>query len=196
MYERGALDADHDDLNPFYYQHYYFYRRGYNDARRQSRGGPGALVRRWALVLLFGLAVAGIGWFLAGALGLGRSRAGDLPTPALPQLGLATTPSAAPSAAPPTPTPAPSPSPPPQLQVGGRAKIVNVGDAPLRARAKPGLAQTIRVVARFPLNSEVALVEGPTVADGLTWWRIKGDVGEGWSAERSAEGLVFLEPLP
>jgi hypothetical protein len=51
-------------------------------------------------------------------------------------------------------------------------------------------------VVRFPQDTEVTITEGPQQADGLTWWRIKAEAGEGWSAERSAEGLVFLEPLP
>src|SRR5215216_4127072 len=37
MYERGAADADQGEPHPFYYQHYYHYRRGYDRARRRLR---------------------------------------------------------------------------------------------------------------------------------------------------------------
>ncbi|MBX0328974.1 hypothetical protein K2Z83_14950 [Oscillochloris sp. ZM17-4] len=73
---------------------------------------------------------------------------------------------------------------------------MNVNDSSLRARAAPGLAGSIRVVARFPEGSEVTVIEGPAQVDGLTWWRIGGDAGEGWSAERSSDDVLFLEPLP
>jgi hypothetical protein len=89
-----------------------------------------------------------------------------------------------------------TPTAQPVLRVGGRARVVNVGDAPLRARSKPGLVASNRIAARFPQGAEVTISAGPTRANGLIWWRIKGGAGEGWSAERSAEGLVFLEALP
>lgn len=37
MYERGVLDAEQDDLNLFYYQHYYHYRKGYDRTRRRLK---------------------------------------------------------------------------------------------------------------------------------------------------------------
>jgi hypothetical protein len=196
MYERGILDAAHDDLNTFYYQHYYYYRRGYNDARRKQRGGALLLLRAWGLPLL---AIVALG--LAGAAVFFWLRSpGSQPEPLTPVPTLAGTfssPTAPPAARPTSvPTVAASPTPVPVLRVGGRVRVVNVGDSPLRARAGPGLAKANRVVARFPLNSEVVITQGPQQSDGLTWWRIKGDAGEGWSAERSAEGLVFLEALP
>src|SRR5262245_25446872 len=40
MFERGVRDAEQDDLNPFYYQHYYYYRQGYDKARRRLRRDP------------------------------------------------------------------------------------------------------------------------------------------------------------
>ncbi|MEI7643508.1 MAG: SH3 domain-containing protein [Chloroflexales bacterium] len=195
MYERGAVDAARDDLNTFYYQHYYYYRRGYDDARRQQRGGPFARLPAWVLPTLIavGLALAGIAvlWLLAS-----RSQ---------PEL-LAPTPTLAPSTVSATalPTAPPSPSPiviitptvTPVLRFGGHARVANVGDTLLRARAKPGTALSNPTVVRFPEGAVVVITGGPQQADGLTWWRIKTDVGEGWSADHSAEGLVFLEPLP
>mgnify|MGYP007071095895 FL=1 len=40
MYRRGVADAEHGEPHPFYYQHYYQYRRAYDNARR-SKGLPG-----------------------------------------------------------------------------------------------------------------------------------------------------------
>jgi hypothetical protein len=193
MYERGALDAEHDDLNTFYYQHYYYYRRGYDEARRQLRSGPIARLAPWlvALVLAVGLAAAGLiaFWYLSP-----QSQAGTAAPTTTPGSAAGVTASAArPS---PTPTAPPSPTPAPTLRVGGRARVVNIGDSTLRARVEPSLAQSSQIVARFPQGSEVSIAEGPVQADGLTWWRIQGEAGEGWSAERSAEGVAFLEPLP
>ena len=43
MYQRGVADAERGELHPFYYQHYYHYRRGYDrgagyfDPRRTHR---------------------------------------------------------------------------------------------------------------------------------------------------------------
>ena len=38
MAQRGADDAAHgDEPNPFYYQHYYHYRRSYNRMRQRQR---------------------------------------------------------------------------------------------------------------------------------------------------------------
>jgi hypothetical protein len=193
MYERGALDAAHDDLNTFYYQHYYYYRRGYDDARRQQRGGPLARMPAWLLPLITILAAAGVaGFWLLSPHSQPESPA-PAPTLANAFVSLTASPVAQPS---PSPAVTVSPPAPPVLRIGIRARVVNVGNSPLRARAKPGLAQSNKVVVRFPQGAEVMISDGPTQADGLTWWRIRGDAGEGWSAERSAEGLIFLEPIP
>jgi hypothetical protein len=192
MYERGALDAEHDDLNAFYYQHYYYYRRGYNDTRRQRRGGVFALrpALGWLLAALALALVGGTYWLLP------RGEAGSAAVATAVSITAAPQATAQPAALILTPTPMPAPTPAPALRVGGRARVVNVGDSTLRARADAGLAEAIRVVARFPQGSVVTIVEGPKDADGLVWWRISGEAGEGWSAERSPEGVVFLEPLP
>jgi hypothetical protein len=193
MYERGALDAEHDDLNTFYYQHYYYYRRGYDNARRQLRSGLLSRVAPWLLAVAATIALAAAGlaafWYLSPP----SQASVELPT-ATPRSTLVL----APTAAPPSPTPSatPAPTPVPVLHVGGRARVVNLGDSTLRARAQPSLARSIRIVARFAQGNEVSITDGPVQADGLTWWRIQGPPGEGWSAERSPENLVFLEALP
>ncbi|NTV63795.1 MAG: SH3 domain-containing protein, partial [Oscillochloris sp.] len=89
-----------------------------------------------------------------------------------------------------------TPTPGPTLRVGGQARVVNVGNAFLRARDRPGLDQSIHVVARFPAGSSVSILEGPRQIDGINWWRISGNPGDGWSAERTADGTLLLEALP
>jgi hypothetical protein len=187
MYERGALDAEHDELNDFYYQHYYYYRRGYDDARRRSRA-RGGLPLTMLLAALMAAALAAGAWWL-----LGRERAPVATAPAV------TAPAVAPTARPTlTPRPTASPTAPPTavpaLAVGGRARVVDLGGAPLRAREAPSLQA--RVTARIPAGSEVTLLEGPVDADGYTWWRVEASGAAGWAAGRSAEGVVFLEVVP
>jgi hypothetical protein len=41
---------------------------------------------------------------------------------------------------------------------------------------------------------QVMIVDGPVVADNYTWWRVEGETGSGWSAERSQEGNLWLIP--
>lgn len=194
MYELGALDAEHDDLNAFYYQHYYYYRKGYDEARRQIRGGLAVLRPEWLLAVVAVLAIAGVAaWLLSSFDVAGMVMA----TPTAERAAVATV-TATPASASPTaaPTPTPAPTRPPTMRVGGQARVVNVGDSTLRAREEPGLTTSSRIVARFPDGSQVTVVEGPQEADGLTWWRVSGAEGEGWSAERSPDGVVLLEPLP
>jgi hypothetical protein len=95
------------------------------------------------------------------------------------------------------PTAAPRPTVtatlPPVLAVGGRARLVNLNGAPLRAREAPGLTA---VVGRIPEGSEVAISEGPVEADGYTWWRVEAEGVSGWVAASSPEGVTFLEVIP
>lgn len=195
MYQRGAQDAEYDELNPFYYQHYYYYRLGYNTARRQQRRrfdtvgfsgsrlavGMGALV---LVALLAGVAwwMQAAGWPVGGGVASTRVTSERVPTVA------------APTVAPPTPTLLPPTAPPPPtLRAGGLAVVVNVGTAQLRARQRPGLTQPVQ--ARIAEGAQVTLLEGPVEADGYIWWRVEGAGGSGWCAERSAEGLPWLAPV-
>jgi hypothetical protein len=188
MYDRGALDAEHDELNPFYYQHYYYYRRGYDDARRQIRRGPGA--RR--APLLIAMAAAAVIAFAAGFWLFGRPTPGAALAPTAQPAALATArPTARPTA---TPRPTVTATVAPTLAVGGRARLVNLNGSPLRAREAPGLAAAI--VGRIPEGSEVAIGEGPVEADGYTWWRVEAEGVAGWVAASSPEGVSFLEVIP
>lgn len=195
MYERGALDADNDDLNLFYYQHYYYYRKGYDESRRRLRrpdqaARPG-LPRAPVLAALLAVIVAAAGGLWAFTT-LGQ---GERPAAAAPPTSQAR-PTARPTARPaPSPTAAPTDTPAPQLAVGRRARVVTQDGSPLRMRDGPG--QGGRLLARVPANTEVELLEGPVEADGYEWWRIRASESEGWSAGRALDGSAsFLEPLP
>ncbi len=197
MYERGVEDAAHDELNSFYYQHYYYYRRGYDETRRYMRRtggdqpGPPQPHRRRLLVGFIILVLAGIG--LAVLLPMQRDNNADTEnTPRIERIPAAAE-SAVANVQPPTQTPPPPPSPTPEgLYVGRSARVANVGATPLLARSEPGTQYPVQ--ARFPEHMQVTIVDGPVVADNYTWWRVEGATGNGWSAERSQEGNLWLIP--
>ncbi len=190
MYELGAADAERGEFNPFYYQHYYYYRLGYDSVRRRKRPRS-AIIGSLILIGSIGVLFIGALVWLSGRLG----------PAAVAQPGITTTVIVfveTPSPIPPTPTTQPSPTPsptpePPRLQIGARAVVVNIGESALRLRALPGL--TARVIARIPAGREVVLLEGPVVADGYTWWRVAVGSQSGWCAVTTPDGVNFLEPL-
>jgi hypothetical protein len=69
------------------------------------------------------------------------------------------------------------------LVVGERARVIARDGVRLRSEASREAA----VVAQLPVSSLVQVVDGPFVADGFFWWRVKvvgsdqtGLVAEGW----------------
>lgn len=68
------------------------------------------------------------------------------------------------------------------LIVGGYAIVVDTGSQALLARAEAGTEYEI--VSRFPEGSRLIVLEGPVTADGFNWWKMRGDDGEGWCADR------------
>ncbi len=84
-----------------------------------------------------------------------------------------------------TPTIAPTPTatPPGAIAIGGFVKITDAGPQGLSFRDAPGL-QTQRL-RYLPDSTVMRVVDGPSEADGLTWWKLQNlndpnDVG--WSA--------------
>jgi len=197
MFERGKRDAEQDELNPFYYQHYYHYRRGYDKARRSIRHAPPGASQPSAVgrlpLLGFGLLVlVALGALAYGAWGrgdTGLSRSAGVRAVESPAAS-ASIPTRIPRV--PTDTPLPPTLPPPVLQIQGAAQVVNLSGGPLRLRAGAGVKQ--KVVGRLPEGTEVKLLEGPVEADGYTWWRVEAGESSGWVAERSQEGVVWLQP--
>lgn len=198
MFERGVRDAEQDELNPFYYQHYYHYRRGYDKARRSLRhtatadrgGGQRLGLPALGVGLLVLLAVGVLAYGLWGRSSAGITRSAGVRADTTPVASSVVIPTRIPRV--PTGTPAPPTPPPPALQLQGAAVVVNLSGNPLRMRAGAGVKQ--KVVGRLPEGSEVKLVEGPVEADGYNWWRVESGGGSGWVAERSPEGVAWLQP--
>ncbi|NJN67248.1 MAG: SH3 domain-containing protein [Chloroflexaceae bacterium] len=198
MYRLGVQDAEQGSLNLFYYQHYYYYRQGYDRSRRlqQSASLLKALsAHRLLLSLSFALVLIAI---LSGVGFLIRrdSEARIVPTTAPTNpLEHRVVERPIPSPRPPTVTPiTPTATPDtPTIYAGGLAEVVNVGDAALLVRSEPGLSHAVQV--RLPEGTRVTILEGPIEADNYVWWRIESEHGAGWSAERRADGTPWLQPL-
>jgi len=193
MYRRGVADAAQGEPHPFYYQHYYQYRKGYDRARR-SRGLAGGYQTLYRQRRVWLLAAAGI--MLAGAaiffFNRWRSPAAtaQISTPAPAIVAATRLPTRTPIFPTPTPTPTEMPA---VLQVGGSAQVVNIEGSVLRGRQQPNLKAS--ATAAFKSGARVRILEGPVEADGFTWWKIEGESGTGWSAQQSKEGVVWLQPI-
>lgn len=68
-----------------------------------------------------------------------------------------------------------------ELHIGGSATIVTNGDTKARLRKSPGIAGT--VLTGLSSNTLVGISAGPEYADGIRWWHVQTDEGEGWVAE-------------
>lgn len=89
-------------------------------------------------------------------------------------------------------TPFEEPEPPLALTVGATATVrTTEGDA-LNLRTGPGTQ--FQRIARLPSGLQVTLLEGPILADGFSWWRIRTpDNQEGWVVEAAGD-VVTLVP--
>lgn len=199
MYERGSEDAQRDELNSFYYQHYYHYRKGYDKARLQVKRQTSSynpFAGRPILALILGLLVGG-GILAFFAFGPGASSPDDTASSAALQTSQAATPLPSPTREPtavPSPTLVPPTPTPLILAPGGRAQVINVGEAGLLARQAP--AANAPVQFPLPEGSQIVILEGPIEADGFVWWLIQNESAQGgWSAESSSAGVVWLEPI-
>lgn len=81
-----------------------------------------------------------------------------------------------------TPAPSPTPTPPPsftKFQVGGRVQVTS---GPLNVRELPSISGLL--FGAQPTGALGAIIFGPIVRDGYTWWDINYDTGvNGWSVE-------------
>lgn len=104
-------------------------------------------------------------------------------TPAMPTTP--TTPAAPIAPGVPAPRPA-TPSAPGPLRAGVRAVVANAGAGDcVNIREGPGL--NAKVVRCLPDGARLRIVEGPSSADGMSWWRLE-DLG--WAA------ATYLSALP
>lgn len=192
MYRRGVADAERGEVHPFYYQHYYPYRRAFDRTRRRLRQ-PAVLQtnrRRMSLALGTLLVIA--------LLGFALFRRSQAQSAIMAQTAASSTSVRAavvmPTSTPIFPTATPLPTPTPiMLHAGGQAVVVNIKDNVLRARQEPNIKSPVK--ASFHEGDRVSVAEGPVDADGYTWWRIESDRGTGWSAQRSQDGVEWLQPV-
>jgi len=193
MYRRGVADAAQGEPHPFYYQHYYQYRKGYDRARR-SRGLAGGYQTLFRQRRVWLLATAGIMLAAFAIFFFVRWRSSPAtaatPTPALALAAATRLPTRTPIFPTPTLTPTDTPA---VLQVGASAQIVNIEGSVLRGRQQPNLKAA--ATAAFKSGERVRILEGPVEADDFIWWKIEGASGTGWSAQQSKEGVVWLQPI-
>jgi hypothetical protein len=123
----------------------------------------------------------------------GSSRSGSLP-PVLTIIPLptATTPvilSPTPLA-PPSQTPTPPPGAPKNFATGELVEVFGTQGEGLRIRARPNLGADVLLLG---LESEVfEVLDGPTPADGYTWWRLANPFDptkQGWAADQFLRSL-------
>jgi hypothetical protein len=190
MYRRGAEDAERGEPHPFFYQHYYHYRRGYDHARRRLSLAPGNL-----RALLWPASAVAIVLAIGGALWALLQNQQPVAEPVASTAIVAVVPTAAlPTRTPIFPTATVLPTATPVvLRAGGLARVAGTGGRPLRGREEPSLDAPARVA--FAEGEQVRVLEGPIEADGYVWWRIEGPSGAAWSAQGSPEGAEWLVPV-
>ncbi len=141
-----------------------------------------ARTTRWPIVLAYGMLILAL-------LACGGFQVRVTPTAVPPE---AAQPTAAPTATParPTATPAPaatptapSPTATPTAQPAGLMKVVALGG--VNVREQPGAKA--KAVGRFNANAIVTVIEGPTTADGYTWWKVTAAALSGWVAAGPAD---------
>ncbi|HYO87694.1 MAG TPA: toll/interleukin-1 receptor domain-containing protein [Candidatus Limnocylindrales bacterium] len=83
---------------------------------------------------------------------------------------------------------------PPRLVLGETGRVIDDG-VPQRVRITPSVGAD--VVATLDPGAIFTVMDGPLCGqgNGLMWWRIAWDGGDGWTAE-SQDGVYFLEPVP
>jgi hypothetical protein len=80
----------------------------------------------------------------------------------------------------------------PRLTVGSSAMVSFTDGSPLNVRDAATRGGT--VLAQIPEGSQFTVIEGPTCADGIYWWRIQAEGAAGWVAE-SVDRVYLVEPM-
>lgn len=77
------------------------------------------------------------------------------------------------------------------IEIGRTVRVIDVGEQQLNVRERAGVID-VPIAFRSPENSLFTIVEGPTQADGLTWWKIQEPENRraGWAASN------YLEVVP
>ncbi|MCX6048025.1 MAG: M23 family metallopeptidase [Chloroflexi bacterium] len=74
--------------------------------------------------------------------------------------------------------------------IGDQVRVI----ATARLRRTPGITNKPAndVITQIAADSLYTIAGGPTAADNLTWWRIKGPTIDGWMAQVAPDGQVIL----
>jgi len=144
-----------------------------------------------------------LGWIAPGEIGFSRQQVAQVPqgvillvtrtaTPLPTPAGLTPTVTLTPSAATGTPIPALRPTPT-ALAVNVLAQVTLPEGIKLKVRDKASTAGN--VLGELEQDAQVIILEGPTSADGLVWWRVDSRKGlVGWSAEGVGDAK-YLVPV-
>ncbi len=81
---------------------------------------------------------------------------------------------------------------PPRLAVGQPGQVLYVDGQPLNVRRSA--SRSAAIAGQIPEGGQFDVLEGPTCADGIYWWRLKTATITGWAAE-GADGKYFVGPL-
>ncbi len=84
-----------------------------------------------------------------------------------------------------------------KFQIGDKIQVISVS---VNVRATPSLSGTI--LGSQLIGIQGTIIQGPTIADGYTWWSINYDTGvDGWSVENNIDllslvsGVIFTPTL-
>jgi hypothetical protein len=81
---------------------------------------------------------------------------------------------------------------PPRLVVGQPGQVLYVDGRPLHIRSSASHSATI--VGQIPEGTQFTVLDGPTCADSIYWWRLKAGTITGWAAEGDG-GTYFVGQL-
>lgn len=76
--------------------------------------------------------------------------------------------------------------------------VSNVSGSAVNLRRAPGyLSKPVDdVITVVEAGGSGLILDGPVLADGLTWWRVQFAEWDGWMAERTNGGVLLLAPSP
>lgn len=80
---------------------------------------------------------------------------------------------------------------PQQIAQGLTVVVIDVGDQQLNVRERPGIVD-VAIAFRAPEGTQFIIGDGPSQADGLTWWRIDDPATgrSGWAASNYLQPIV------
>jgi hypothetical protein len=111
-------------------------------------------------------------------------------TSAFPPTFTPAPPTAIPTPRPPTATPRPAPT-----ALGKDVLAKATPPEGLKLKVRKSASSAGDVLGELDLNAEVAITDGPTDANGITWWKVDNGKGlVGWSAE-GVGGVKYLIPV-